>query len=137
MSDFLSLPTTMGNTLNKNKLTNEVLINKLQNTLNRLINKYDLNVKTIELLSNELLETLKILGNCTNCKDNTRKWNLDELHKPINKIKKYLTKKGKYIIYRLNNELYIIDFKLNRWILCESCKGKKIEKLTDKCGNEE
>ena len=45
------------------------LINKLQNTLNnKLINENDLNVKTTEL-SNELLETTKIIENCTSCKD--------------------------------------------------------------------
>ena len=27
--------------------------------------------------------------------------------------------------------------KLNKQILCEDCKGKRLEKLTDKCGNEE
>ena len=30
-----------------------------------------------------------------------------------------------------------MDDELNREILCESCKEKKIEKLTDKCENEE
>ena len=44
-------------------------INKLQNTLNELINENDLNIKTTKLLSNELLETLKIIENCTSCKD--------------------------------------------------------------------
>ena len=38
-------------------------INKLQNTLNKLINKSDLRVETTELL-NELLETLKVIKNC-------------------------------------------------------------------------
>ncbi len=43
------------------------VINKLQNTLNKLlINEND--VKIIEL-SNELLETTKIIENCTSCKD--------------------------------------------------------------------
>ena len=54
-----------------NKLTNEILINKLQNTLNESINKNDLNIKTNEL-SNELFETLKIIENCTSCKDNIK-----------------------------------------------------------------
>ena len=39
------------------------LINELQNTLNKLINKNDLDDETTEL-SNELLETLKVLENC-------------------------------------------------------------------------
>src|SRR5947208_13173433 len=95
----------------------------------------DSSIETTKL-SNELLETLKILGNCTNCKDSIRKWKLDKLHKPINKIKKYLTKKEKYIIYRLNDELSKIDYELNKKVLCEGCKGKKIKKLTDNFGNE-
>ena len=51
-----------------NKLTNKVLLNEPQNALNELINRNDLNVKTTEL-SNELLETTKIIENCTSCKD--------------------------------------------------------------------
>src|SRR5438067_13006998 len=50
------------------KMNVDELINKLQNTLNKLVNENDLNVKTIKL-SNELLETLKITENCTSCKD--------------------------------------------------------------------
>ena len=56
----------MSNTLNN--LTNKVLLNELQNTLNELINRNDLSIKTTEL-SNELLETTKIIENCTSCKD--------------------------------------------------------------------
>ena len=41
-------------------MSNKVLINKLQNTLNELINRNDLSVKTTELL-NELLEITKIV----------------------------------------------------------------------------
>ena len=37
----------------------------------------------------------------------------------------------------LNQELFKINIRLNNEILCEGCKGKKIKKLTDKCGNEE
>ena len=48
----------MSNTLNKS--TNKVLLNELQNTLNKLINENDLSVKTNKL-SNELLETEKIV----------------------------------------------------------------------------
>ena len=49
-------------------MNTDELINKLQNTLNKLINENDLKVRTTEL-SNELLETIKILENCTGCKD--------------------------------------------------------------------
>ena len=53
---FPSHYTTMSNTLT----TNKILLNELQNTLNELINRNDLNVKTTEL-SNELFETTKIV----------------------------------------------------------------------------
>ena len=122
------------------------LINKLQNTLNnKLINGNDF-IKTTNLL-NELLETLKIIENCTSCKD--EKIDGKKLDKCLVKLEKEeQTKKKEYIIYELYNELNEIDFelnrklieideKLNRKALCESCKGKKIEKLTDKYGNEE
>ena len=44
------------------------LINKLFSILNRLTNETYLTVR-ITRLSNELLETLEMLGNCTSCKD--------------------------------------------------------------------
>src|SRR5439155_6482112 len=37
----------------------------------------------------------------------------------------------------LNVELFKMENKLNEKLLCEGCKGKEIEKLTDKCENEE
>src|SRR5207244_3877405 len=61
------------------------LLDKLLDSLNELINRNHLKVKTAEL-SNELLETSKILENCTNCKGNTGKYNLDGLHGSINTI---------------------------------------------------
>src|SRR5438105_8411811 len=112
------------------------MINKLQNTLNnKLINENDLSVKTIEL-SNELLETLKIIENCTSCKD--EKMDGNELDKCLAKLEKEEQEEEKEdIIGRLFNELKKIDFGLNKKVLlCESCKGKKIDKLTDKYGNE-
>src|SRR6266511_1329514 len=36
-----------------------------------------------------------------------------------------------------NDELFRINIRLNKEILCEDCKGKRIRKLADKCGNEE
>jgi hypothetical protein len=41
------------------------------------------------------------------------------------------------IIWELNNGLFKINIRLNNEILCEGCKEKEIEKLTDKCGNKE
>src|SRR5207248_4023376 len=111
---------------------------------NKLINKNDLSVKTTEL-SNELLETLEIIEDCTNCKDNAGKYNLDGIHKLINKIENCLAEleekeqgwKKYPIINKLNDELNKIDFELNKKVLCKGCKEKKIGKLTDKYGNEE
>src|SRR5439155_12642960 len=37
----------------------------------------------------------------------------------------------------LNKELFRLNIRLNKEILCEGCKEKEIEKLTDKCGKEE
>ena len=89
----------MSNTLNKS--TNKVLVNKLQNTLNnKLINESDLSVKTTEL-SNELLETLKILKNWTSCKDKKIDGNLAELEKEEQ------GKKKEYIIIQVMIKLWI------------------------------
>ena len=112
------------------------LINKLQNTLNnKLINENDLSIKIIKSL-NELLETLKIIENCTNCKD--KKIDGNNIDKCLAKLEKEEQEEEKEdIIGRLFNELNEIDFELNKKVLCESCKGKKISKLTDKYGNEE
>ena len=126
----------MSNTLNKS--TNKVLVNKLQNTLNnKLINESDLSVKTTEL-SNELLETTKIIENCTSCKDKKIDGNgLDKIKNCLAKLEKEEQgKKKEDMIDELNQELFEINIRLNNEILCEGCKGKEIEKLTDKYGDE-
>src|SRR6266480_1801002 len=96
-------------------------INKLQNTLNnKLINENGLSV-IITKSSNELLETLKIIENCTSCKD--EKIDGKELDKCLAKLEKEEQEEEKEdIIVRLFNELNKIDFKLNKKVLCESCK---------------
>ena|SRR5437764_1556523 len=105
------------NVENKNKLTLRIVIlicvttifykkKILQNT----INENDLSVKTTEL-SNELLETLKILKNWTSCKDKKIDGNLAELEKEEQ------GKKKEYIIKELNNELFKINIRLNKEIL--------------------
>ena len=113
------------------------LTNKPQNTLNnKLINENYLSDK-ITKSSNELLETLKIIENCTSCKD--EKIDGNELDKCLAVLEKEEQgKKKEDIIYRLNHELNKIDFGLNKKVsLCKDCKGKKVKKLTDKYGNEE
>ena len=103
------------------------LINKLQNPLNKLlINENVLNVKATEL-SNELLETLKIIENCTSCKDKK----IDGID--IGKIKNCLAELEKEeqgrekwrIIDELNDKLSKINIRLNKKVLCEGCKEKK------------
>ena len=113
------------------------LINKLQNTLNKLINENDLSIKTIEL-SNELLETLKITEKCTSCKDKKiDRIDFDKIEKCLDELEEQeWVKDEEYIIDELNDELFEINIILNEKILCEGCK-RKIEELTDKCGNEE
>ena len=100
------------------------------NSLNKLI-KGDINIR-ITNLSNELLETLKLLKKCTSCKKyNIKEIVFDKLHKLINEQKK------KKIVYELDYRLVEIDDELNRKVLCEGCKEKNIKKLINKCGNEE
>src|SRR5947199_1472408 len=112
------------------------LINKLRNTLNKIIDENDLNVKTIEL-SNELLETLKIIENCTNCKDKKIDGiDLDKIEKCLVELEKEEGWERYLVIHKLNSELFEISIKSNKEILCEGCKREKIEKLSDKCGNE-
>ena len=89
------------------------LINKLQDTLNKLTNNNDLGDKTTEL-SNELLETLKVLENCKDKKIDGI--DLDKFHKSINKIENCLiegVKKKWYTIHDLNQELFKINIGLN------------------------
>jgi len=93
--------------------------------------------------SNELLETLKLIENCNNCKENLGKHYFNEFHETINKIENLSVKlenerkKQHHVIYNLNDKLIKIDSELNKKVLCEDCKEKKIEKLTDKHGNGE
>src|SRR2546421_639241 len=80
-----------------------------------LISKGDINL-AIASLSKELLETLKIIENCTSCnKYNIEKMGLDEFHNLINEImsEKEVREKKK-IIDKLNRELIKIDGELNR-----------------------
>src|SRR5437588_12267720 len=118
---------------------NDELINELQNTLNKLFSENDLSVKTTEL-SNGLLETTKIIENCTSCcKDKKIDGNdLDKIKNCLAGLEKEEQEREKWhIIDNLNQELFEINIRLNKEILCEGCKEKEIEKLTDKCGNEE
>ena len=72
---------------------------ELRDTLNVLINRSDLSVKTTEL-SNKLFEALEMIKNCIGDKKLDGN-DFDEFYKSINGIKKYLTElekeeKGRY-----------------------------------------
>ena len=119
-------------------------VNKLINLLNKLTNTSGLETKTINL-SNKLVETLKIIENCTACKHMRKEYYFDILFYSINEIECRLVKleeekeewKKNSIINKLNDELTEIDDELNEKVLCDDCKEKKIENLINECGNEE
>src|SRR5438270_12894515 len=103
------------------------LINKLQKILLNKLNSY---WKTE--LTKELLETLKVIENCTNCENKT--YNFNEFHKLINELNEEQTQN--FLFDELSNELiFDINKRLNKEILCEDCKEKMIEKITEECGN--
>jgi hypothetical protein len=111
------------------KCTIDGLIYKLHNTLNELmININYLSNKTNKMIKTTI-ETLKTIEDCINCKDKEVGRNgFDELRKLINEIGKK---------YYLVEDLFKINIRLNKEVLCEGCKRKEIRKLADKCRNEE
>nr|CAG8534349.1 10844_t:CDS:2 [Entrophospora candida] len=114
----------------------EKLANKLFNMSNELINRRDLTVSITES-SNRLIETLKMIQNCTSCKkDNIKEGGyFDVFYRSINEIGNYLIilEKGNHlIIHQLSDKLIEIYDILNENVLCKGCKGEKIEKLTNK-----
>src|SRR2546421_12638393 len=94
-----------------------------------LVYRYDIwSVETIETIKTTI-KTLKMIEDCANFKvKEVGRNSFDEFHKSINKIGKK---------YDLVENLFKINIKLNKEVLCEGCKGKEIKKLADKCGNEE
>ena len=96
------------------------LIDKLHNTLNDelMINRNVLSAETIETT----IKTLKTIEDCANCKDKEVGRNgFDEFRKLINK--KVIGDK-----YDLVKNLFEINTRLNKEVLCEGCKGKEIKK---------
>ena len=104
-------------------------INQLFDLLNKLNNRSDLTVK-ITNLSNELLETLKKIENCTSCKDNIKRQYsyFSRIYESINKMGNYLVEVEKDekedMIHKLSGELIEIGVQLNRDVLCRICGGK-------------
>ena len=122
-----NLTKTFGKVTWKYKI--DELISKLSNTLNELINRNDLSVKTAEL-SNELLVTSEIIEKCSNCiSKKTDRNDFDEIHELTNEIENCLTglqqeeQEEGDITAKLNYELFKADKRLNKKILCEDFKG--------------
>src|SRR5438874_8367209 len=93
-----------------------------------MINRNGLSVKTIESIKTTI-KTLKTIKDCANCKDKEVGRNsFDEFRKFVNKIEKKND---------LVENLFKMNIRLNKEVLCEGCKRKKIRKLADKYGNEE
>ena len=91
-----------------------------------MINRNDLSVKTTETIETTI-ETLKTIEDCANCRDKEVGRNsFDEFRKLINEIGKK---------HDLVENLFEINIRLNKEVLCEGCKRKEIRKLTGKCGN--
>src|SRR5207248_8946114 len=111
-------------------------LNKLFNLLDKLINRSDLTVR-ITGLSNELLETLKKIENCTNCKNNIKRQYsyFSRIYESINKVGNYLVEveKGEKedIIYKLGDELIEMGVQLNRDVLCRICGRKHMIRLSN------
>ena len=79
----------------------------------------------------ETIKTLKTIEDCANCKDKEVGRNdFDEFRKLINEI---VIRKE----YYLNGDLFEMNTRINKEVLCEGCKRKEIRKLADKCENEE
>src|SRR5438132_73376 len=100
------------------------LINKLFNLSYEIKTKGYLIVAGTNL-SKKLIETLKIIENCTSCNGN-----MEIFNKSMNKIEYLLAElakeeqKKKYIIKELSYELIGIDEGLNEQIFCGCCEVK-------------
>src|SRR5437762_1688647 len=92
---------------NKSKLRK-----KLDNSLNELINRSDLDVRFTNL-SIESLKTLETIKDCASCKD--KEVYFDEIYKSINRIEKLLIEleKGKQQKDHMTNKLYDELIKIN------------------------
>src|SRR5438105_3753750 len=126
--------------------SDELIVNKLFNISNKINNNKEGYLTTVgnSRLSNELLETLKIVENCTSCKDGIkRKKYFNKFRKSINGMENWLTElekeqrnENKKLINQLNNELIYVNEELSGSILCKGCKEKKLKMdLRNKCFN--
>src|SRR5437016_620932 len=87
---------------------------KLINILNEINSKEGHLMVRSTNLSNGLLETLKIIENCTSCKDDRGKYNLDKFHESINEIENFLVELEEKKEERKKDDRRLIDKLLNR-----------------------
>nr|CAG8485617.1 15762_t:CDS:10 [Entrophospora candida] len=93
-----------------------------------------LNESIASINSNKLLDTLKIIKDCTGCKECAQKNYFDLFYESLNKLKKDLEELDKEenedreaeMIHKLNNELNELDVEINRIALCYGCQEKNI-----------
>src|SRR6185369_13866027 len=116
--------------------------NKFTNILNELTNKSGLSVGNTRL-SNELLETTKMMEHCTSCKDEIGGFYYFEFYKSVNKIEYLLDEldqeqreeeKGN-MINDLSDKLIKINSILNGELLCIDCRRKIFARLINKLTN--
>ncbi|CAJ0828010.1 11051_t:CDS:2 [Entrophospora sp. SA101] len=104
-------------------------MSEIFNSLNELLTK--LNELNELINSNKLLNTLKIIENCINCKVNIQKNYFDSFYESLNKLKNILEELDKEknedreaeIIHKLSDELNKLDVKINI-VLCYGCQKK-------------
>src|SRR2546421_1520747 len=93
-----------------------------------MINGNNLSVQTIKTIET-IIETLKTIEDCAHCKyKEVGRNSFDEFRKLINEIGKK---------YDPVEDVFKMNIRLNKEVLCEGCKGKEIRKLADKCRSEE
>src|SRR5207248_4363460 len=120
------------------------LFDKFYNFLNEMNSKEgSLSVEMINL-SNDLFETLKIMENCESCRIRHAvvfcEPTINELENYLAELEEEEQEQEKFnMTGRLNDRLFEMNNELNRWVLllCENCKERKVEKLTDKCEHKE
>ena len=95
------------------------VINNFFNVLNEMINKKKFSMIENAELSNELLETLKLIENCIGCKDNIEKY-FDRFRKSTNEIECWSEKeideqKNKYIRWIPFDKFRNVEYLAKGW----------------------
>ncbi|CAJ0636439.1 9294_t:CDS:2, partial [Entrophospora sp. SA101] len=117
--------------INKTVLCDSCQEEKIFNSLNELLTK--LNESNESINSNQLLDTLKIIEDCTSCKKYIPRYNYYLFYVSLNKLKIISEELGKEenedrkteIIHKLNDELIKLDVKTTI-VLCDGCQKENI-----------